>query len=105
MTAGGRFLITFRDYSVPPVGDARFIAVRSDADRIHTCFLEEQPGHMVVHDVLHERTGANWQMRVSSYRKLRLAPHWVVRSLERVGLTAVVEKGPRGMVRVVATKA
>ena len=105
LIAGGRFLVTFRDYSVAPVGDARFIAVRSDADRIHTCFLEEQPDTWWCTMCSTSEPARIWQMRVSSYRKLRLAPHWVVRSLERVGLTAVVEKGLRGMVRVVATKA
>jgi hypothetical protein len=70
--------------------------------RILTCFLEEQAEHIVVHDVLHERAGATWKMRVSSYLKLRLSPTGVVQALHRVGLTAHVELGSRGMVRVVA---
>jgi SAM-dependent methyltransferase len=37
---GGVFAATFRDYTQALVGNGRFIPVRSDADRILTCFLE-----------------------------------------------------------------
>ncbi len=101
---GGRFLATFRDSTALPEGDARFIPVRSDPERIHTCFLEARRRHVLVHDIVHQRQGARWRMRVSHYRKLRLSPRWVARMLERVGLTTVVEGGARGMVRVTATR-
>jgi SAM-dependent methyltransferase len=101
---GGRFVATFRDYAKPATGDARFIPVRSDANRIHTCFLEEQPDHMVVHDIVHERDGAAWRMKVSSYPKLRLAPAAIVETLRYVGLEPTVAAGARGMVRITASK-
>ena len=97
---GGRFVATFRDYTDPASGDARFIPVRSDADRILTCFLESLPGHIIVHDVLHERSGSVWTLKVSSYPKLRLAPAEVQRVLTKAGLATSVEAGPRGMVRI-----
>lgn len=101
---GGRFVLTFRDYGHPPTGDARFIPVRSDADRIHTCFLEALPEHMLVHDIVHERDGAAWRMKVGSYRKLRLLPASIESMLRRVGLEPATGPGPRGMVRVVARR-
>lgn len=104
LAAGGRFVATFRDYSAPAQDERRFIAVRSDASRILTCFLEEEPMHMKVHDILHEKTGAGWAMTVSSYRKLRLAPPDVVKALNACGLAVHLTAGPRGMVRVVAVK-
>ena len=52
---GGRFVATFRDYTHPAAGEARFIPVRSDSDRILVCFLEAMRGLMIVHDLLHER--------------------------------------------------
>jgi SAM-dependent methyltransferase len=100
----GKFALTFRDYSRPPAGIARFIPVRSDQDRILTCFLEETPTHMAVHDVLYERNAVTWQMKVSSYMKLRLSPDWVTHSLESHGLVAQIGAGRGGMVSVVATK-
>ena len=95
-------VITFRDYTSPLKGDPRFIPVRSDADRIHTCFLEEAPEHMIVHDLVYERQGTAWGFRVSSYKKLRLSPEWVLLALERAGLKAAIDAGPRGMLRVIA---
>ncbi len=99
---GGRLVLTFRDYTRPLEGDARFIAVRSDHDRHHTCFLEAMPDRMLVHDIVHERHGDAWRMSVSSYPKLRLAPQRVAELLRSAGLVPTVSSGPRGMVRVSA---
>lgn len=99
---GGKFVATFRDYSTPASGEARFIPVRSDSDRIVTCFLEQSSEHMTVHDLIHERDGSAWKLKVSSYKKLRLSPVTVERIFAEAGLVARVEAGPRGMVRLTA---
>lgn len=104
LARGGRFIATFRDYMLPARGDARFISVRSDGDRIHTCFLEEDQDHMRVHDIVHERCGETWTMRVSVYPKLRLIPDVVVRFLESHGLAVVREQDLRGLVQIVAAR-
>ena len=100
----GTFITSFRDYTSPLVGDGRFIPVKSDNDRILTCFLEYSPDYVTVHDVLHERNGSIWEQRVSSYRKLRLSPEWVSTALQAKGFTVRIEPGLAGMVRVVADK-
>jgi 2-polyprenyl-3-methyl-5-hydroxy-6-metoxy-1,4-benzoquinol methylase len=82
----------------------RFIPVRSDADRILTCFLEYEDETVLVHDILHVREGSGWRQRVSAYRKLRLSADWVVRALEARGLQVRQEPGPAGMVRVLARR-
>jgi SAM-dependent methyltransferase len=104
LAPNGRFVATFRDYSAPAQGDRRFISVRSDEDRILTCFLEGSPEHITVHDLIHEREGTRWNFKVSSYRKLRLAPSLVESTLRAQGLTTQLEPGPRGMVRIVARR-
>lgn len=101
---GGRLVLTFRDYSRPATGEARFIPVRSDADRIHTCFLEALPEHMLVHDIVHDRDGDKWRMSVSSYQKLRLAPETVEAALRRAGFEPQVAAGARGLVRMTARR-
>jgi hypothetical protein len=78
--------------------------VRADADRIHTCFLEQQAEHMLVHDIVHERQGETWTTRVSHYPKLRLDPDRVVAALEQCGLIALRSTGPRGMVQIAAMR-
>jgi hypothetical protein len=102
LAPGGLFAITFRDYTAAACGDSRFIAVRSDDSRIHTCFLEAQESHMIVHDIVHERSDMAWRMNVSSYRKLRLGAQWTTAALHRAGLTPAVSAGPRGMMQITA---
>jgi SAM-dependent methyltransferase len=102
LTPDGAFAVTYRNYSAPASGVGRFILVRSDETRIHTCFLEEGPTHMEVYDIVHERIDDAWQMGVSSYKKLRLDPDWVLDALRKVGMTPQVSPGPRGMIQVVA---
>lgn len=103
LARGGLFVATFRDYASTPLqGDERFILVRGDENRILTCFLEYSDKIIRVHDVLHEQAGGNWQLRLSSYQKLRLAPEWVVKVLASHGFSVRCEPGLSGMVRVVA---
>jgi SAM-dependent methyltransferase len=117
LTVTGQFVATFRDYVATPLeGDRRFIPVRSDENRILTCFLEYGEDTVTVHDLLHERVNGQsplgtsplprlqWQQRVSSYRKLRLHPEWVAAKLGERGLKVRTGAGPAGMTMVVATK-
>lgn len=98
----GTFMVSFRDYTVPLEGERRFIPVKSDADRILTCFLEYEDGHVNVHDLVQERDGNEWRQRVSAYRKLRLAPDWVSSALDKAGFQTRRQVGVGGMVRLVA---
>jgi SAM-dependent methyltransferase len=102
LAPGGRFVVSFRDYSEPLLDASRFIPVRSDERRILMCFLEYEDDSVLVNDVLHERAGDAWETRVSSYRKLRLSPERVTGSLESFGFDTRQEPGVRGMVRIVA---
>jgi SAM-dependent methyltransferase len=104
LAPGGVFVTTFRDYATTTLtGDARFIPVRADQERILICFIEYQEQRVTVHDLLHERSGAGWQQSVSSYPKLRLAPEWVASKLIERGLTVRQDSLQNGMIRVVAT--
>jgi len=101
---GGTFVATFRDYTQALAGNGRFIPVKSDADRILTCFLEYAADHVDVHDLLHEREGDEWRLKVSTYRKLRLDPQWISASLRDRGFSARREPGLAGMIRIIAQK-
>lgn len=100
----GTFVATLRDYASPLLGPARFIPVRSDEHRIHTCFLEYQSDIVMVHDILHERVDSTWRQRVSAYPKLRLSPEWITQSLKQCGFSVRVEAAFNGMLRVVALR-
>ena len=73
LAPSGPLALTFRD----PVGNElkdvqRFIPVRSDDDRILTCFLGYGDGFVDVHDLVHSRTPEGRKQSVSCYRKRRL---------------------------------
>jgi SAM-dependent methyltransferase len=105
LAVGGVFVTTFRDYATKTLtGDARFIPVRADEERILTCFIEYQEQRVTVHDLLHERSGDVWHQSISSYPKLRLAPEWVASKLFEQGLAVKRDALPNGMIRVVAEK-
>jgi SAM-dependent methyltransferase len=104
----GVLVLTFRDYSTALREEDRFIPVKSDEDRIMTCFLDFRETTLLVHDIVHERepnrrAGA-WTTRVSAYRKLRIPPQKLIETLEGLGLNVRREAGLRGMVRLVATR-
>lgn len=98
----GTFVVSFRDYSEPLVGDQRFIPVRSDDSRILTCFLQYEAEHVVVHDILHQRKADGWQTQISHYRKLRLSPGQLIAMFQSSGFEVRRETGMRGMIRLVA---
>lgn len=99
---GGRFIASFRDYTVPLKAEQRFIPVRNDDNRILTCFLEYADSFVTVHDILHEREKFTWRMNVSSYIKQRISPEWFMNCLGSNGFSVRHEPGMSGMIRFIA---
>jgi SAM-dependent methyltransferase len=96
---GGSFVATYRDLTRELGGTDRFIPVRSSADRILTCFLDYlDEDTVLVHDLLHTRRNGTWELRTSSYPKLRLSPEWLAAQCRTAGLDVRRDEvGPRGM--------
>ncbi|QEH41736.1 bifunctional 2-polyprenyl-6-hydroxyphenol methylase/3-demethylubiquinol 3-O-methyltransferase UbiG [Chitinophaga sp. XS-30] len=72
LPAGGKLVLSFRDLTQELEKEERFIPIRAEDERIHTCFLEYFPGYVRVFDVLMEKQNGQWIQKVSSYQKLRL---------------------------------
>lgn len=102
---GGRFVATLRDYSTALAAEQRFIPVRSDENRILTCFLEYSESYVAVNDIVYEREGSHWNMSVSKYNKLRISPEWLASSLQEHGFSVNRKPDVSGMVRFVADRA
>ncbi len=102
LTAGGLFVIGLRDMIRPLEGTDRFIPVRSDADRIMTCFLEYEPETVIVHDLVHVREGSGWSLRKSAYRKLRLGTDWAQARLAEAGFAVERVQAVAGMALLAA---
>lgn len=105
LAPGGTFVATFRDYvSRELEGEARFIPVKSDADRILTCVLEYTPESVLVHDLLHVRGPQGWHQHVSSYRKLRLDPKRLSEFAAAAGLSVRECAASDGLVTFAASR-
>jgi SAM-dependent methyltransferase len=102
---GGMLVISYRDLTTEIRGTDRFIPVRSDEDKIMTCFLEfENAESVVVHDLIYVREGTGWSLNKSSYRKMRLGIDWMCEELGKAGFTAVSQDLCGRLVGVTATK-
>lgn len=103
---GGRLILGFRDLSQSLVGLDRFIPVRSDGERIFTCFLEyDSDEHVIVHDLIYERGPADrWEFHKSCYRKLRVGPVWIAERLLRAGFRIAHENMAQGFMTLIAER-
>jgi 2-polyprenyl-3-methyl-5-hydroxy-6-metoxy-1,4-benzoquinol methylase len=97
LRTGGRIIFTFRDLSIAREGLDRFILVRTDQDRILTCFLEDGLHKVTVTDLLFERDGVGFALKKSSYQKLKLASSQLKEIVERAGFEVQTEVLPSGM--------
>lgn len=100
----GLFVITYRDLSLELEGPARFIPVRSDADKILTCFLEFSTERVMVHDLVHTRNGSQWSLNKSCYPKLRLQFDYLLEEMERQGFVLEECQSTGGMITMIAVK-
>jgi hypothetical protein len=99
-------VVTYRDLAANELqGLDRFILVRSDDDRIMTCFLEYTTSDTVtVNDLIHVRgEDGVWTLRKSSYQKLRLPIGWLSSEMEFAGLLVTKQEAGR-MATIVAVK-
>jgi SAM-dependent methyltransferase len=103
LAPGGELILTYRDLSHPLEGIDRFLPVRSDADRIFTCFLEHGGDHVQVTDIVYEREAEGWSLHKSTYRKRVLPRAWVENTLTDLGFAVEIEATPTGMLQVRAS--
>jgi len=98
----GRLILEFRDLTPELKNLDRFIPVRSDSNRIFTCFLEYEKNHVNVHDIIYARTGNRWLMKKSWFRKLRIPPQWMRDCLQTAGFAVENSEINGGMLTLIA---
>ena len=104
LTPGGSLVLTFRDLTTDLHGLDRFLPIRSETDKIMTCFLEfESPDSVRVHDLIHVLGPTGWKLEKSNYAKLRLSPAWVTQHLIDAGLSISAQKAA-GRLQLIAAK-
>lgn len=105
LAPGGVFVVGFREQTKVLAGLDRFLPLRSDENRIMTCFLEYEPQSVIVHDLVYVREDGRWVLHKSCYRKLRLATDWVLRQLQTVGFSILRHETVGGMDVILAGRA
>ena len=104
LESDGLLILTFRDLTTELHGLDRFLPIRSEADKIMTCFLEFESSDSVrVHDLIYVHGPTGWKLEKSSYAKLRLAPAWVAQHLIDAGFSISAQK-PVGRLQLIAAK-
>jgi SAM-dependent methyltransferase len=100
----GKLILALRDYSREAEGSVVVIPVRRDAGRIFLCRLEYWADHVNVTDVLYSRESGSWERSAGEYRKLRIAPAFLERELERAGFRVEKNTVGEGYITVISEK-
>lgn len=100
----GRFVLTFRDLTYELESLDRFIPVRNDDHTIFTCFLEYEPEHVKVHDLVYERVDSSWNLKKSFYRKCRVPFAWIKEILTAEGFHLHLATLDNGLITIIASK-
>jgi SAM-dependent methyltransferase len=98
----GTLILGFRDLTRELTGIDRAIPVRSDADRLMTVFLEFEPGHVTVNDMIYVRENGAWTFAKSAHKKLRLGAERVIVLLKQLGFQHIEHRIERGFSTFVA---
>lgn len=104
LAPGGKFILSFRDYTKALTGAERIIPVRSDSNRILTCILDYEEESVYVTDLLHVKKAGSWEQSVSSYKKVRIIPETIAGYLTNAGLIIVLKQMHNGIVNIIACK-
>jgi hypothetical protein len=104
LNTGGKLVLSFRSLTDELKGAERFINVKSDDKRILTCFLESESDKVTINDIIHEFDGNKWNMKISSYKKLRISNEMITDILKNSGLEVVYNSKLNGMEHIIAQK-
>jgi len=100
----GQMILSWRDLSYELKELERFIPVKSDSDRVFTCFLEYEEDSVKVHDLLYQRSPDGWEFRKSFYRKLKIRRDLLLEKIQEIGFEVCLNVHQRGFVTVIAQK-
>jgi 2-polyprenyl-3-methyl-5-hydroxy-6-metoxy-1,4-benzoquinol methylase len=104
LAENGKLILSFRDYSLPLTGDARFIPVKADETKILTCCLDYENEKVRVTDILHYKTEDGWRQKVSSYYKVRVSPAGIEAMVSESGLKVTLREPVSRLFTIIGEK-
>lgn len=100
----GKVILTFRDFTFELKGKDRFIPVRSDDQRIFTCFLEYHPDYLDVYDIVSEKENNQWIQKISTYKKIKIAETEIKNILIENGFRLSFFNKEKGIITIIGSK-
>ncbi len=100
----GKLILTFRDLAFELKEEQRFIPVKSDDNRIFTCFLEYHSTYVKVFDIIYEKENGKWSQKISSYKKLVISHNVVEDYFEKAGFKIEFTGVESGLVTIIGAK-
>ncbi len=104
LTADGKLILTFRDLTFALEGEKRFIPVKSDAERIFTCFLEHHGDYIDVYDIVHEKEEDSWIQKTGTYRKTVIPEKTIKEILSSCGFNISFCNNENGLITLMGLK-
>ena len=101
---GGRLALSFRDLTAELKGIDRIIPVRSDDDKIMATFLEYEKTQVNVHDIVFVKGDSGWDLKKSTYKKLRIGMHQVHDFLQKLNFRIISSEVQEGFSVIIAEK-
>jgi len=100
----GKLILSYRDYGIELVDTQRFIPVKSDDNKILTCFLEFSDDKVKVTDLLYERSNGQWIQKAGSYFKVRITNRMIEKLVLDVGFKILKSEVMNRMNYLIAEK-
>ena len=101
---GGRLALSFRDLTDELKGIDRIIPGRSDDDKIMATFLEYEETKVNVHDIVFVKGDSGWDLKKSTYKKLRIDMHQVHDFLQDLNFKIISSEVQEGFSIIIAEK-
>jgi SAM-dependent methyltransferase len=101
---GGRLALSFRDLTAELKGIDRIIPVRSDDDKIMATFLEYEKTRVNVHDIVFVKGDSGWDLKKSTYKKLRIGMLQVQDFLQHLDFKIISSEVQEGFSVIIAEK-
>jgi 2-polyprenyl-3-methyl-5-hydroxy-6-metoxy-1,4-benzoquinol methylase len=104
LAAGGKLIISFRDLTFELDGIDRFIPIKSNHDKIFTCFLEYEHDRVHIYDIIHEKENGEWDQKISSYTKIKISDEEIKNIVESAGFKIDFFEEDHDIIYIIAVK-
>lgn len=104
LNGNGKIIFTFRDLTLELKDEKRFIPVRSDENKIFTCFLEYYSDHLKIFDIVNEKENGKWNQKISFYQKIKISEEKIKDVFIKTGFEIEYFDKKNGLITIIGKK-